>query len=349
MAPQSTQPEPEKDKARSLARTIALAQGNVFIKELLRKKGIPIGATKADFEKNMLEAIDQGDLTRADIDEWLREVEGWGNQHIYLYHIPRHLASDSLWTSTSRVKRKLEAARMDKLLNRQASLEFPGTRKLTTISHDTTSISFQWQQGLNSWLRTPDKDTKSTIDEDEYEFRAYRKRADRSIMRFEFRFDRRLAAVFMQIPWNKAEHELALNETTEAVRVLLDPSELKPFSTSSAIKTLDQAQLAPKDRNRKVTTQRTRLSDAGVYVEFASTSEDRGYRDSEAVRHVRLSLKTARFTGTSGSFLYDVDGPRGAAPTVKIDLFGEGRRVKIASQLTSQAVWDILEFLGAYG
>jgi hypothetical protein len=113
---------------------------------------------------------------------------------------------------------------------------------------------------------------------------------------------------------------------------------------------LDQTQLASKGKkNDNVKTQRTRLSDAGVYVEFASTSEEKGYRDSEAVRHVRLSLSTAKFTGTSGSFLYDVDGPKGAAPTVKIDLFGEGRRIRIGSQLTSQAVWNILELLSTNG
>ncbi len=345
----SAQSKLERNDAKSLVRSIVLTQGNVFIKELLRSKGIQIGATKADFEKHMLQAIDQGTLTRADIDGWLRDVEGWGNQHIYLYHIPEEIASKSIWSSPDKVRKKLEAAKKESLLNRQASLEFPEQRSLTGINHLDSSITFQWQQGLGSWLRTPDMDEKKNIGDDEYELRAYRKQADRSIMRFEFRFDKALAAVFMQIPWNRAEHELAIKEAIEAGTMLVGMSNLAPFSTSTAIKKLDQAQLVAKgSKDNKVTTQRTRLSDAGVYVEFASTSEDRGYRESQAVRQVRLSLRTASFTGTSGSFLYDVDGPKGAAPTVRIDLFGEGRRIKIGSQLTSQSVWEILEFLSTY-
>ena len=45
---------PEKEALNTLVRGIVLAQGNIFIKELLRqKKDIKIGATKADFLQNI--------------------------------------------------------------------------------------------------------------------------------------------------------------------------------------------------------------------------------------------------------------------------------------------------------
>src|ERR1700735_5159723 len=79
---------PEKDALLQLARGIVLAQGNTFIKELLRERNILIGATKAEFEQNMVAAIESGELQREHIELWLNEVEGWGNQHIYIYTIP---------------------------------------------------------------------------------------------------------------------------------------------------------------------------------------------------------------------------------------------------------------------
>ena len=56
--------------------------------ELLCDNGLPIGATKKDFQANINKAIDEDHLTRAMIEEWLKEVEGWGNQHLYLYQPP---------------------------------------------------------------------------------------------------------------------------------------------------------------------------------------------------------------------------------------------------------------------
>lgn len=84
----------EEKELKEAVRTIVLTQGNGFIKELLRKNKIQIGTKKADFSKNLLSAIDAGTLTRPMIEEWLSEVEGWGNQHIYLFEPPKLTAGE---------------------------------------------------------------------------------------------------------------------------------------------------------------------------------------------------------------------------------------------------------------
>src|SRR4051812_34932800 len=75
-----------KDLKR-LAAGIVTDQGNRFIKELLRDKKIRIGETKEDFRANLDAAFETGKLRMADVKEWLDKVEGWGNQHVYLYNI----------------------------------------------------------------------------------------------------------------------------------------------------------------------------------------------------------------------------------------------------------------------
>ena len=47
---------------KRLAAGIIRVQGNRFIKELLRDKGIRIGVNKDDFERNLSEAIETGKL-----------------------------------------------------------------------------------------------------------------------------------------------------------------------------------------------------------------------------------------------------------------------------------------------
>ncbi|HET6840561.1 MAG TPA: hypothetical protein VFK06_02590 [Candidatus Angelobacter sp.] len=100
-------PLSDKDRARQLVRTVVLTQGNIFIRELLRRKRIPIGITKQNFEANLLEAISVGDLQLVDLIEWLDEVEGWGDQHVYLYHIPSAMTKDPLWNSANTVRQRL--------------------------------------------------------------------------------------------------------------------------------------------------------------------------------------------------------------------------------------------------
>ena len=67
---------------------IILSQGNDFIKELLRGNGLKIGTTKKDFAENIAAAIESGELTQQMIEAWLYEIEGWGNQHLYLFEAP---------------------------------------------------------------------------------------------------------------------------------------------------------------------------------------------------------------------------------------------------------------------
>ncbi|MFX7825231.1 hypothetical protein ABTK20_22785, partial [Acinetobacter baumannii] len=74
-----------KEELKQIVGSIILSQGNDFIKELLRQNKIPIGTTKPEFGRNLSQAIETGALSQEMIEDWLRDVEGWGNQHVYLY------------------------------------------------------------------------------------------------------------------------------------------------------------------------------------------------------------------------------------------------------------------------
>ena len=124
-------PQDDLEALRRLIQGITLAQGNIFIKELLRQKKIPLGATKAEFEKHMLAAIDNGTLQRADLEAWLDDVEGWGDQHIYLYNIPRAITSDALWRDPEHVHNRVVQANLGDVWEAPTSLRFPEEPELT--------------------------------------------------------------------------------------------------------------------------------------------------------------------------------------------------------------------------
>lgn len=337
----------EKKALRKLVRGIVLAQGNVFIKELLRKKKIRIGATKADFESNLLEAINEGKLREKDVSAWLDEVEGWGDQHVYLFRVPSTIADAAIWTSPVAVRQQLHGTRLAKFWDAKTSLLYPSSLVLTGVYFDGDALRFVWHQGLGSWVRTPPMDREEVIDGDHYLFRAHRERLDRLVMRFEMRLKLGLAAVFMRIPWNAKDHEDAIKVVAAAIKPLVKLTELQPLAISTVIKTLDQTELnAAATTKRRITAQRARLSDAGIYVEFANTVGTGGYKESQAVRDVRGAVRPENFTGTNGFFVYHPQGDGAVEREAKIELFGDERRVRLWEQLTGTEVWEILELLG---
>jgi hypothetical protein len=319
----------DRAAARKLVKSVVLAQGNIFIRELLRQKKLPIGVRKEDFEVNLLKAINDGDLSLADVTDWLEEVEGWGDQHVYLYHVPDLVAAAPLWKSADSVRNKLPPAQR-KLWN-ASSLAFPEEWELTRISYDNHALSFVWHQRLETLLRRPSKDRREEIDDDWYQFRAFLERPDRAVLRFILHLEKRLAAVFMQVPVEGDSHDTARAMVREATEPLIPWDQLRPFSTSDAIKHLDQVALEQKAA-AKVKSKRTRLTDADNYVEFANTSEEGGYVQSAAVRAVRRAVRPESFEGSAGIFLYSARTPTELERVITIEIFGEQRRIKLRAR-----------------
>jgi hypothetical protein len=348
-APREKPPsDKEKEALKKLVGGIVLAQGNIFIKELLRRRGITIGATKSDFIKNMMQAIEDGTLRRWDVDQWLDEVEGWGNQHAYLFKVPTVVANMSLWSNRDRLREKLEGAGLGKQWNALASLIYPSKRTLTGIYADGPAVRFVWHEGVDSWVRDKTKDYGEEIEGDEYQFRAHRLQAERSVMRFEIRPREKMAAILMQIPWSAEAHSGAISEVKSAVAPILDLDSLSPISVSRAIKSLDSVSLdSASAKNGEAQPQLTRLSGAGAYVEFATTS-GKSYQDFGPVRDVRRALKPDQFKGSTGIFRFSPSAVEALKRDIKVQLYGgEYPRIRLWAQMTALEVWEILKIVSA--
>jgi hypothetical protein len=334
----------ETRQLKVLVGNIVRAQGNIFIRELLRDKKLPIGTKKDDFEANLYTAIEKGNITRSEILAWLQEVEGWGDQHVYLYSIPDTLVDDQMWSKRDEMQKRLPEQQR-RLWNSDSPNLFPNKRTLTGIHFDGTTLQFVWHQRLANWVRTPKHDQKNVeIEGDTYELRAYRDRPGRSVQRFVLRLDLRLAAVFLEVPWSKSAHDAARGEIQTATNSLVDWKTLKALSASDVIKNLDQMELSALP-DFKVASQKTRFADASTYVEFATSSPDAVYQDSQAVREVRRAVRLDDFTGSSGLFRFDTKAPQeGKSRQVRVEIF-EDSRVRLWHQLQATEVWEILNTL----
>lgn len=336
----------ERAATRNLVKSVVLAQGNIFIRELLRRKKLQIGATKEDFEANLLQAIDDSSLQLDDVTQWLDEVEGWGDQSVYLYHLPKPIATNAMWRSPDAVRAKLPAAH--RKLWKAQSLLFPETWELTGISYADRTLTYTWHEEYSTLLRRPKKDRDEEIDGDLYRFRAYLVRPDRSVMRFVVRADKALAAVFMQIPAEGDAHKKALELIRSATESLIDWGKLSPFNASNTIKNLGQAKLQDKPSVADVKSRKTRLTTAEAYVEFGTRGDSGDFFDYEPVRDVRWAVEPRSFAGSNAIFGYAARTPTGLERHVTIEIYGEQCRIKLRAQLKASEVWSILDLLRTF-
>jgi len=319
-----------KAHLKKLARGIVLAQGNRYIKEFLRKHDIRIGTTKAEFQRNLILAIDEGALTEQQLDTWLVDVEGWGNQHVYLFGVPRGARR----IPPAELRRR---ARRGKLFDASPSLAFPAQRELTGIYCDDESFQLLWHEGFEAWIRAKDRDYRQEDDTDIYEYRAYREQPKRSVMRFEWPFGDDVAAAFLQIPWNEDDHNAALQEIWQELRGFGFDRALAQISLDELIRALDESD-APED---DVTVQSTSLSTPGARVDFASTIPGKDYKESEAVAAVHRAVEHREFGGERGVFVFKSDN-NGITRNVKIQMYGASNRIRFWAQCTKSDVWSVL-------
>lgn len=335
---------------KRLTAGIIRAQGNRFIKVLLREKKksipIPIGTNKADFERNLNRAIEKGDLRLAEVEKWLKDVEGWGNQHVYLFNISTSLRKE---LTKPKIQQKVEAkSELAGVWDKTTVMEFPDEPTLTSISFESPVLRLVWQEAAPTWVAAPELNFLWEDDLDTIEYRAYRKVEWRSIDRFEAHLDLGLAGIFIARPIQEEGHEKALAEVQRVLGALdiwpaLDRTRCNLRDIS---KNLDQRNV-PTNRNSEpsVRAQKSRLSSGGSYVEFAANDSGKAYWEAPAVQDVRNAVRSrqlADFEGTEGVFLFQTPRP------VRVQLYGKDNRIRFRAEMVSSEVWSILQELSTY-
>jgi hypothetical protein len=345
MATAKPKPAPtEAEQLKQIVRPVLRDQGNRFIKELLRNKGLPIGAKKDEFERNLAAAIDNGDLTRADVDEWLKSVEGWGNQHVYLYSV-----TDKLKLALDGVERKLRQTGLDALLNAPTTFEFPEQPKLTSISFDGAKLQLTWQEAGTDWEKAKNKEIRTETDGlDTYEYRPYRRLDNRSITRFTLRG--KIAALTVGKAFDNKNHEAAIQQVREVLGSLLSLEELDRGAVPLGVVARKLDQEASNKKAPGVVARRSRLeTNAGGSVEFDSGGEG-AYWDDTALGDVRQAIRAAqirKFRGAEGTFVFQppMDG---LSRSLRVQLYRQSNRVRLWAQMSEAEVWTILETLAKY-
>lgn len=319
-----------KAQLKELVRRVIVAQGNAFIKELLRGTTARIGASKEDFAANLDAAIDAGELTEEKLQAWLAEVEGWGDQHLYLIEPPQ--------TEVATLVAGIAASPHAETLNASASLDFPETLALKHIALSDTALSLVWHQGKAGWNRWKAKDFSIQEGLEHYRFDAYRQRLDRSVVRFEWRFADPYCAVLIH-----RNPEIDHRAVFEDVRRTL--AAIGCGAAALQAIPLNQAMKVAASKGKGVHSTRFELD--GGYVEMASTLAEGGIEAVEPVRVVLQAVDTGQFDRAQGMLHFAAE-EHGTSRRIAVQVYGREGRLRIWAQCKREDIVRILELLWAY-
>lgn len=316
-----------KAQLKAEVRQIILAQGNDFIKELLRDNGLKIGTTKKDFAANLAEAIESEVLTQGMIETWLAEIEGWGDQHLYLLEAPR--------TGPDNIEAGLLASEHGALVGTGQSYLFPEDLTLTTISFNHDHLSLVWHLGKEGWDRARPKDFSRRKGLELYRYEAFRQRLDRSLVRFEWRFADGYCAILVHRNRN-IDHAAAMAQVWMVLSSLgISERPLTRVPLNEAVKS------ASKGRSG---TKSTRFETEGGFIDLVCTLADGGIESVEPVRQARLAVNDGAFAKAQGLFHLDVD-THALSRAVAVQVYGSEGRLRFWAQCRREDVYLVIEFL----
>jgi hypothetical protein len=328
---------------------LALLQGNRFIREFLRSRELSIGTNKQQFEEHLREAITEERITPADIEGWLGEVEGWGNQHVFGFDVPVD-GADALSERAALSERLIEADLGD-LLDAEIPLNPDEELSLASIRHSAAGISFLWVRGSPALIRRKDLDYEAEVEGDEFEYHAYERRWSRVAARFEWHFDNNLAAVLLARSEDR-DYSQQRDRVLETVDVIVpERAEWPELDISRVITQLDSAGLeaAQAGVDPRVRMNSTVFQGASASVRLAASSEAASYQNDAGVRAVRLAVNPAQFVGGSGDcYLTPGNDPDAEQRELHLRLYGRELRVLLWGKMTAEEVWSVIADLRAY-
>jgi hypothetical protein len=345
-----------QDQVEQLVRT----QTNIFIRELLRSLGYRPGANKQEFTDALAQAIHAGELTQEKLDEWLRSVEGWGNQHIYAHGVPAPIAQDPAWEDEAEVAAIVKRS-LGSTWRAETSRSFPEKPTLTRTDYDPKRGLFlaEWYKRTETRVRAREMDPKPAwIDGDLYDFEAFRHQPHRSVMRFVLwlrppEARRPIAGLFLRYPIRDRQHrdsvELAWRDLSRFTlgRGSLADLRQHPWSISNVIKRLDQQIV--RDQRPQVRSKTTTFSEGLASVRFVAPPD---FQLPDIIRNVRLSLPDKALDdpdlmGTAGEFHVARDPARATSREARVELFQDANRIRIWTELDEKDVWTILQTFDA--
>ncbi len=164
-----------------LALDYLLAHKKVVMQEFLREHGLFFSGTKEVLRGRFGKYLDDGRVSGAELVALLDNIEGWGNQHIYLYKSPDQPIES--WRTERLATEHLSALGLIDLFNRRRPLVLPEETTLSSIEWAPEGLRFVWVE-KRQWEERVSEEDIEDIERPNMVWKAYRLNTTRGLITF---------------------------------------------------------------------------------------------------------------------------------------------------------------------
>lgn len=328
----STNGEGEIDGIGDRVLDLLFAHRMTWVQRFLRVRQLAFAGDKPTLRSRLASYLQAGTVTANELIGLLDEIEGWGDQHVYMY-----TASDALLRNISieaNVREMLRRRRCLRLLNNRLPLLLPDAPTLSAIQWTSQRIRFVWIDKRTWRERLPDQDRE----EAGIEFDAYETKEARGVVSFECDLVSGNAALLIQrLPSGNRYVEQKLRFEQELER-FIDIAELAECRISSGIRRIDET---PGIRKRSTEFQTLRGSRIGL----TSQSRKQDAYGDPTVRSARRAVGH-NATGRLGNFYFPSNDPN--ASDIHVKLYAQDQRIGIFGECSEDEVRHVLSRVRGY-
>lgn len=270
-----------------------------FIKELLRKNGVPVSGNKEDLCERLHRACGNGTVKPHDALSYLDQIEGWGNQHIFLYKSPSQRLAQT-WRDKSKVEKILRSNRCLGLLNKNRPILLPEKPTISSIVWTPHHLRIVWTLKRSWEERLENKDEVS--EDSQVIWKAYEKKHARGTLAFDWHLGSGEAMVMIQRLPSGTKYAEERDNVADMMSGLIKLNEFQAVRISKAIKKINESGVA---RVRKSVLS----TPAGGGASFRSAGKNRAVRDDPLLRQA-VQIVATQSIGNQGNYywLQDSDG-----------------------------------------
>lgn len=316
-----------------LALDLLLDHRSDFVRDFLRESDLPVSGTKAELRERLEGALGAGTIGIGDIIEHLDDIEGWGNQHVYLYQSPEGLLRT--WRAEQSVKDILRRAKKISLMNAHLPLALPATTTLSRVAWSPQRVRFVWIT-TRTWEERVEKDDER---DGARIWKAYNERSARGVLAFDWNLLSGDAMLSIERLPSGNDYEDARASLAKELAHFVD---LNVFTTVEVGRAIQPIEKSSEVLNRSLALRSVR----GTRVSFTSRSRKRDAfeRDPDAQRS-RESLGD-NVAGDTGNFYWKRTGP--LADELHTTLYAKDGRVGIFGQRKEEEVTHVIQRIRHY-
>jgi hypothetical protein len=296
------------------------------IQNFLKSRDRAFSGTWEKLRERVEGYLGDGSLRPEELVDLLDQVEGWGNQHIYLYEASNELIDR--WKTEAKARAILRSRDKEPLFNRRLPLVLPASPQLSTVEWTPEGVRFVWVEKRVWRERAPDED----FNRGEIEFTANRVRRARGIIAFDWDLVSGHAALLFQRLPSGNDYGTARRCFEVELEPLVKISKFEGVYISPAINALEKS---GEVRHRQL----EHATELGAKISFMSRARNVCALSDPALKKAREAVGD-KLAGRHGNYYWPM--PDSEKREIHVKLYAKDQRLGIFGECSEPEVRYVL-------